>query len=80
MTVNREGLKQSIDSEMGERRTVSIVDLPELYDIDMFVDNSFVEIYVNKGQNVFSFRVFQTEVNYPIKLIEGITAQIAYFT
>ena len=40
----------------GYERKATIKDLTT---IDVFVDNSFVEIYLNEGEKVFSFRVFQ---------------------
>lgn len=55
VTVSREGLKQVIDPEYGATRTDQIGSLKS---IDLFVDNSFVELFLNKGEVVFSFRVF----------------------
>ena len=45
-----------IDEMFGYERKATIKDLTT---IDVFVDNSFVEIYLNEGEKVFSFRVFQ---------------------
>lgn len=54
--ISRAGLAQKIDVMFGLERTAAIKDLTT---VDVFVDNSFVEIYLNKGEKVFSFRVFQ---------------------
>lgn len=54
--VSREPLANKIDEEYGFERQTRIT---ELKCIDIFVDNSFVEIYLNGGEKVFTFRVFQ---------------------
>lgn len=54
--ISRVGLAQKIDETFGfERKTV----LENLTVVDLFVDNSFVEIYLNEGEKVFSLSVFQ---------------------
>lgn len=58
VTLSRAGLKKKIDESYGFSRFAEISALSE---IDVFVDNSFVEVYLNKGEHVFSFVVFQEE-------------------
>ncbi|OJG43020.1 sucrose-6-phosphate hydrolase [Enterococcus gilvus] len=54
--ISREGLDQIIDETFGFERKAKVKHLTV---VDVFVDNSFVEIYLNEGEIVFSFRVFQ---------------------
>ncbi|MHC5228406.1 glycoside hydrolase family 32 protein [Enterococcus sp. LJL99] len=68
MTVDRGQLAQAIDVEMGTKRTCEICELSDEITVDVFVDNSFIELYFNHGERVFSFRVFlesdQTTVSF----------------
>lgn len=59
--VSREYLKLPVDLEYGLTRRVKIADLKK---VDVFVDHSFIEIYLNDGEEVFSFRVFQNEKDF----------------
>ncbi|MBS7578027.1 MULTISPECIES: sucrose-6-phosphate hydrolase [unclassified Enterococcus] len=59
VTLSRAGLAMQIDSEYGELRQAKI---EKLNAVDIFVDNSFVEIYLNEGERTFSFRSFQDNV------------------
>ncbi len=55
-TLSREHLAKKIDESYGSDRSVKISNLKK---VDVFVDNSFVEVYLNHGEEVFTFRVFQ---------------------
>lgn len=57
-TVSREGLVKKIDESYDEKRSVCIQNLEK---VDVFVDNSFVELYLNQGEQVFTFRVFKED-------------------
>ncbi len=54
--LSRKGLQKEIDIERGLYRETSIENLEE---VDIFVDHSFIEIYLNKGEKVFTFIEFQ---------------------
>ena len=56
VTVSREQLRHKIDTAYGYERSTT---LEKLSAVDVFVDWSFVEIYLNGGEKVFSFNVFQ---------------------
>ncbi|EOH91823.1 glycoside hydrolase family 32 protein [Enterococcus pallens] len=57
-TVSRDNLAKKIDVGYGEKRSTRILNLQK---VDIFVDNSFVELYLNQGEQVFTFRVFQDD-------------------
>lgn len=59
VTLSRTELAKRIDPEYGETRQVKI---EQLKSVDIFVDNSFIEIYLNEGERTFSFRSFQDNV------------------
>ncbi|MEG0365529.1 MAG: glycoside hydrolase family 32 protein [Coprobacillus sp.] len=54
--LSRKELKKEIDIERGLYRETIIENLEE---VDVFVDHSFIEIYLNKGEKVFTFVEFQ---------------------
>lgn len=71
VTISRENLRQKIDETYGSERSTFI---NAITSVDVFVDNSFVEVYLNKGEKVFSFNVFQegtTTVWSPAGQLEG---------
>lgn len=57
-SLSRSGLQKTIDPSCGFLRFAEIKTLKE---VDIFVDNSFVEVYLNKGERVFTFVTFQDE-------------------
>ncbi len=59
MKLNRENIGQNFAQDYGVERTFSI-DKDELY-LQIFVDTSIVEIFVNNGKQVATTRVFPTE-------------------
>ena len=59
ITVDRSGMKQRFNTELGEQRTRP---LPKgLFHLRFFIDRSSIEIFVNDGDAVFSSRIFPTE-------------------
>ncbi len=57
--IDRRPLAIQIDEEYGFSRQCSIN--MDILVIDVFVDNSFVEIFINKGERVFCLRTFNTK-------------------
>lgn len=60
VAVDREGLDIKVDEEYGYRRQTAIKP-HQAVEIDIFVDNSFVEVFINGGEKSFSLRVFNTK-------------------
>ncbi|MGY3766189.1 glycoside hydrolase family 32 protein [Vagococcus vulneris] len=59
VSIHRGSLSAKIDEGYGQVRSIKAGDYFENnVTVDIFVDNSFVEVYLNKGERVFSFRVF----------------------
>ena len=56
ISLSREHLKKQVDIKHGFIRETQIDKVEE---IDIFVDHSFIEIYINKGERVFTFVDFQ---------------------
>ncbi|GMA09405.1 invertase [Tetragenococcus halophilus subsp. flandriensis] len=75
VTVSRENLQQKIDVDYGFERSAFV---NMLNSVDLFVDNSFVEIYLNKGEKVFSFQVFQEKAD-NIWSSKGLLAGTLYY-
>ncbi|MCH4169068.1 MAG: sucrose-6-phosphate hydrolase [Streptococcaceae bacterium] len=69
VTLSRMGLAKQIDPEYGEIRQAK---LEQLNSVDVFVDNSFIEIYFNEGERTFSFRSFQDNVS-KVQLLDRAT-------
>lgn len=80
LSVDRSKLQQSIDQEYGTVRSIALDDIvDEVMTFDIFVDNSFIEVYINKGEKVFSFRVFLPSNQSQISFSKEVVCQIAYF-
>ncbi len=58
--VNRESLAIKVDEEYGMDRHCSLT-MDEEVKVDVFVDNSFVEIFINEGEKTFCLRTFNTK-------------------
>ncbi|AQP54225.1 hypothetical protein CBF34_08850 [Vagococcus penaei] len=59
ISIDRSHLIQLIDEEYGMTRSVAYDQFgTDPITVDIFLDNSFVEVYLNQGEVVFSFRVF----------------------
>lgn len=74
-SISRAGLALKIDEIFGYERKSTI---KELTTIDVFIDNSFVEIYLNEGEKVFSFRVFQQQPETINSLDQNLIGMIYY--
>lgn len=72
-SISRAELTLKIDEMFGYERKATIKDLTT---IDIFVDNSFVEIYLNEGEKVFSFRVFQQQTESIYSLDQNLIGMI----
>lgn len=57
--VNRESLAIRVDEEYGMKRQCSLM-MQDVVKVDVFVDNSFVEVFINEGEKTFCLRVFNT--------------------
>ena len=77
--LNRESLAIKVDEEYGMKRQCSF-EMQDSVTVDVFVDNSFVEIFINEGEKTFCSRVFNTnkEVN-EITLNKELEAIISVF-
>lgn len=80
ITIDRSSLKQPIDREQGEQRHLLLKDKTLSPVLSLFVDNSFVELYVNQGEQVMSFRVFLENGTNQIVSDTEITTHISYFS
>lgn len=78
VTVDRSDLKNVIDLEYGLTRSTTVSNNREKIVLDIFVDNSFVEVYVNEGEKVLSFRVFNLSNQHEIRLPDNILAKLGY--
>ncbi len=58
--VDRESLAIKVDEEYGMARQCSFT-MDEEVKVDVFVDNSFVEIFINEGEKTFCLRTFNTK-------------------
>lgn len=65
VTVDRSNLKHQFCMEYGAQRSVSMQE--ELNNIDIYYDNTFIEIYLNDGKDTITLRAFPENVE--IKLI-----------
>lgn len=80
LSVDRSNLYQPIDPEYGTVRSIALNDIiDDVMMVDIFVDNSFIEIYINKGEKIFSFRVFMPSNQSQICFSKGVECRIAYF-
>lgn len=57
LTVDRSHLKESVNTDYGTTRTVKLEDDTDL-SLDIFIDGSLAEIFVNDGHNVLTLRFF----------------------
>lgn len=57
LTVDRSHLKMNFCEEYGETRSLSFP-ADESFCLDLYYDNSFVELFVNNGEEVMTFRAF----------------------
>ena len=54
--------------------------MKERVQIDVFVDNSFVEVFINKGEKVFCLRTFNTKKdNNQIRINKELFSSISVF-
>lgn len=79
VTIERSNLAKKIDIEYGMKRTCEIAELSTIIIVDVFVDNSFIELYLNKGERVFSFRVFLESKQTTISFSKEINVTWALF-
>ena len=77
VTLSRAGLANQIDPEYGIERQAK---LEQLNTVDIFVDNSFIEIYLNEGERTFCFRSFQDNVGKLRLLDHQIKASYGQYT
>ena len=78
VTIDRGHLAKKIDTEYGMKRTCEIAELANNITVDVFVDNSFIELYLNEGERVFSFRVFLESEQTTISFSKETEATWAY--
>lgn len=57
VTWDRRGLKKKVDPAYGMIRSAEILPCESAY-ADIYIDNSFVEIFINGGERVFSGRIY----------------------
>ncbi len=69
ITLDRSQAGEQYAEEFGTTRHCDIT--PEALVLNIFVDKSVVEIFVNKGEKVFTSRVFPTAEQSGIKLLSG---------
>ena len=55
-------------SESGEGRDIRAVYLKELKNIQMFVDTSYIEIFINNGEEVFTSRFYPKNKNINVEV------------
>ncbi|MGM0218011.1 glycoside hydrolase family 32 protein [Enterococcus sp. AZ126] len=79
VTIDRGHLTKKIDHDYGMKRTCEIAELANNIIVDLFVDNSFIEVYLNKGERVFSFRVFLKSEQTTISFSKETEITWAYF-
>lgn len=60
--VDRSNLKLPVDVENGLKRCTEGLNKEE-YKVDIYVDNSFVEIFINEGMKSFAIRCFNLDGN-----------------
>lgn len=58
ITADRSTLEQKVDPAYGEKRVCRVEPQKEMQ-VQIFSDNSFVELYINGGEKVMSLRTFQ---------------------
>lgn len=61
LTVDRSGLKQRFCQEYGEQRSLNF-ELAKPLKLDLYYDNTFVELFVNDGEEVMTFRAFPSSL------------------
>ena len=79
MEVDRAPLAIAIDAVQGEQRYATYTALPE-HTLDIFVDNSFVEIFLDGGKRSFTFRAFNLSGAHEIMLTNASRTTLAYYT
>ncbi len=57
LSIDRSALKQKFCCEYGEQRRFSI-DFQKPLQLDLYYDNTFVEVFINRGEQVATFRAF----------------------
>ena len=60
--VDRSNLELPVDVENGLKRCTEGLNKEE-YKVDVYVDNSFVEIFINEGMKSFAIRCFNLDSN-----------------
>lgn len=79
ISIDRQPLLIKVDEDYGFLRQCSI-DMKERVQIDVFVDNSFVEVFINKGEKVFCLRTFNTKKdNNQIRINKELFSSISVF-
>lgn len=77
--VDRSHLKEKVDPLFGEIRWSYLHKEKQKVELTILVDNSFIEVYVNQGEKVFSFRTFHLKPEHSIFLSEAYQYQLAYY-
>lgn len=78
LRLDRSNLRQPVDTAYGVARETKMTRITS-FQLDIFVDNSFVEIYVNHGERVFSFRAFIDAEQFTVTFDKPHQTQLAYF-
>ncbi len=63
--ISRKALTNQMNTEFGTERSIS---LDSLKSLDIFVDHSAIEIFINDGEEVMSSRVFPTKEEHKIRM------------
>ncbi len=63
--ISRKSLTNQMNSEFGTERSITLENLKTL---DIFVDHSAIEIFINDGEEVMSSRVFPTKQEHKIRM------------
>ena len=79
LSIDRSGLASEIDTSFGTIRSISTKELDDTITFDLFADNSFNELYINKGEKVFTFRTFLKNSSNTILFSKPVDATLAYF-
>lgn len=64
-TISRKTLKNQFNSEFGTERSISVFTLKSL---DIYIDHSAIEIFINDGEFVMSSRVFPVSQEHKIRM------------
>ncbi|MFC0232512.1 glycoside hydrolase family 32 protein [Vagococcus entomophilus] len=77
--LDRSNLATPIDVEYGEDRRTILTAKTAIIQVDVFVDNSFIEIFLNQGEKVFSFRSFNLAKDHMIVSESVTNCKIGYY-